>query len=500
MMGSRWAAVVLVAAATGAAAAPAQAGRLLVMDTNGRVHARADRFLPARAPAAAATTPRDGGRSAPSARRGATARAAATKPGTRTTRRALRALRDREAIDEATYDRALRDDRRARQLRRRLEGARHVAMAGVLADLDGIAARRQLLASRLPALLATLEANIRWWTTGPLLAPGQRVAFAGSDLVWQHYPGHGIQLQWLATFGKANALWKERRNTRFEDLLAESLALAGRRGGGVAFEYLFAFDGGAPPWVSGLAQGTALTAFSRGSTRLHDPAWLEAARSALGIFRTPPPTGVAQPTPDGTHYLQYSFAPRLHILNGFIQSLNGLFDYATTADDAEARALFDAGAAEARAELPDYDTGGWSRYSNFSDSSLSYHKLLRDFLLGLCKRLQRHDLDPQPFCAYGYRFAVDLTTPPELSFASSRARLRARRRARVVVRVDKPARLTLTIRRGSFARSITASVSSGRHVLTWRPPRAGSYDYELSATDLAGNSASARSAARVRRR
>src|SRR5439155_1184059 len=82
--------------------------------------------------------------------------------------------------------------------------------------------------------------------------------------------------------------------------------------GGIAWEYLFKFDGGRPPWVSGLAQGTALSALSRAAVRLGRSDYFEAARSALGIFKTPPPAGVRVDTPAGAHYLQYSFDPDLH--------------------------------------------------------------------------------------------------------------------------------------------------------------------------------------------
>src|SRR4029079_18430406 len=41
-------------------------------------------------------------------------------------------------------------------------------------------------------------------------------------------------------------------------LLDRMLALASDRGGFTAWEYFFAFGGGAPPWIRGLAQGTAI--------------------------------------------------------------------------------------------------------------------------------------------------------------------------------------------------------------------------------------------------
>ena len=77
--------------------------------------------------------------------------------------------------------------------------------------MHNIAAAGQLTASRLPALFATLAANRQWWANGPLLASGQRVEFAGSQLVWEYYPGQGIQLQVLGSFGKADGLYTGRR-------------------------------------------------------------------------------------------------------------------------------------------------------------------------------------------------------------------------------------------------------------------------------------------------
>ena len=166
-------------------------------------------------------------------------------------------------------------------------------------------------------MFLTVQRNRQWWASRPLLAPGARVGFAGSELVWQHYAGQGIQLQWLGTFGRANALFTggRRYDGRLRALIGEVLPLAAGRAGGRAWEYLFRFGAGRPPWVSGLAQGTAVQALSRAAIRLGDPALLGAARAALGLFRAAPPQGVRVATPAGAHYLIYSFAPRLRVLN-----------------------------------------------------------------------------------------------------------------------------------------------------------------------------------------
>jgi hypothetical protein len=467
----------------------AAASPVLVMDHDGRVHARNDRFLRAADELTQVGDARD--------RRGRSARRAA-KAATGATPSALRALLDSGAIDQATYDEAADVYARARRLLGKVTGFRRVQMGAVLANQERMAAAGRLTASRLPALMQTLARNVEWWSNGPLLSPGRRVSFAGSRIVWQHYANQGLQIQWLATWGKANALFKDKlHDTEFRAALDEALALAGQRAGGVAFEYLFPFDGGSPPWVSGLAQGTALTALSRGAIRLADNSYFLAARSALGIFRTPPPEGVAQPNATGTHYLQYSFTGQ-HILNGFVQALNGLHDFAVYANDDEGRALFAAGEQELRAELPAYDTGGWSRYSPGKDSPLSYHELLLDFLHSLCIRMRHSGEDGEGYCAASDRFAAYLTTPPVVTLSPASTTARKKRLTAVRFGIDKPGTVTVVLKRSGFFKRLAARVSSGPHSFPWRPPRAGTYTVRVDAVDLKGNKASIDGTAEIR--
>jgi hypothetical protein len=57
-------------------------------------------------------------------------------------------------------------------------------------------------------------------------------------------------------------------------------------------------------------------------------------------------------TPPAPHYAEYTYAPGDRILNGFIQSLVGLYDYTSITKDPLGLQLFEAGDAEARAEVP----------------------------------------------------------------------------------------------------------------------------------------------------
>ncbi|MEA2356359.1 MAG: hypothetical protein QOD61_2488, partial [Solirubrobacteraceae bacterium] len=173
------------------------------------------------------------------------------------------------AIDQATHDRYAKTLVDARRSLGRLTGTRRVELGAVLSNLDRIAAAGLLTPSRLPGLILTVGRNRQWWTTGPLLGDGQRVGFPGSQLVWEYYAGQGIEIQWLGTFGRANGYFLGGRghDAELTALLDEAVGLATQRAGGLAWEYDFRFDGGAPPWVSGLAQGTAIQALSRAAVR-----------------------------------------------------------------------------------------------------------------------------------------------------------------------------------------------------------------------------------------
>ena len=462
--------VVLLAAALAVLLCPAAAGAagtVLVLDGHGRVHARHDRFLPP-ADRAAARAP--------------AARPRAAPPGP-TVPAALDAMLAAGAIDQGRHDAWAKAFDDAKATLRKLHGARHRQLDAVLANTRALAAGGLLTPPRALLTFLTLERNRAWWAGGPLLRYGQRVSFSGSELVWQYYPGQGIQVQWLGTFGRANGLFQsQNHDPELRALVDEALALAVPRGGGIAWESLFTFDGGRPPWVSGLSLGTAIQALSRAAVRLQAPTYFQAARSALGIFRTPPPEGVLAATPVGAHYLQYSFNPNLRILNGFIQALNGLFDFAALANDPEGRALFAAGEAEARIEVPLFDTGAWSLYRPGRESDLGYHKLLRDFLRGLCARVP----DPAVYCVEADKLTAYLRQPPVLALLSTSAR--RKKPSKVTFTVNKVSTVSLTLlRRGTPVLSRSARFGYGRHGFAFRPRKRGALEVRLRAVDLAGN-------------
>jgi len=429
----------------------------------------------------------------------APARAALPRAGTPRGRvpDVLRKLLHRGEIDAAHYDtwRGIWHD--SYRTLKHVDGARRSLLFAVRANVAVLARDRLLTADRAPLAFLTLERNRQWWLRGPLLPGAQRVEFPRSELVWQMYAGQGLQLQWLATFGKANGLWASGQDERLRALLDEALALAAHRAGGIAFEYQFAFGGGRPPWASAMAQATGMQALARAAVRLGLPADLDAARAAMGIFRTAPPEGVLVRTAAGAHYLIYSFAPRLRVLNAFTQTVDALHDFALLAADQGVQQLYAAGEAELRATLAAWDTGAWSLYSlGGSESDLNYHTVARDFLRGLCDRLRtdrragRSPPDPALYCDVAARYTTYLSQPPRVSVRDGRAV--KGRPATVRFAVSKASTLAVTLLRSdAIALRWTARVGRGTHRLRIVPRKPGPLVVSVRAVDLAGNVAQA---------
>ena len=407
----------------------------------------------------------------------------------------LQSLLGSAQIDQPHYGADLATYVSAKRALGALGGTRRAELGAVLANVQAIAAAGALSASRLGALFLTLERNLQVWRGGALPAPNTYVSDPGSEIVWEYYPGQGVEIQWLATFGKGNSYYARHEDANLRQLLSEVMPLAAQRAGGIAWEYIFRFDGGAPPWTSGLSQGTALQLLARAYARFGEPAYLAAAQQALPLFEVAPPQGVRVATPAGALYAEYTYAPSDRILNGFIQALVGLYDYASITHDPIGAQLFEAGDAQARAMLGTYNTGAWSLYDQFGESSLNYHELLAEFLTHLCERTRKGaPLAPHAalaedaiYCATAQAFDADLHTPPVLALLSQQ--LRGGTRAGVQVSLSKVALVELTVMQGArVVRRVAATVERGTPRLLWVTPRAGgTFTASVTATDLAGN-------------
>jgi D-glucuronyl C5-epimerase C-terminus len=459
--------------------AGAEAARVVVLGPGGRAHVAQDRFLPAEIPTPAPAT------TAPPTRTPVrTLKAARKRPQPPSASSTLLALRQHGTITPGQYRAYHGTLMAAEQTAAHLTGTRKAELDAVLANLHAIAVAKQLSPSRLPALFLTLANNRRWWTTGPLLSYGERVEFNGSQLVWEYYPGQGIELQALGSFGKADGLYTAGRSYygQMRQLLAELIPLAATRAGGLTWEYYFQFDGGLPPWTSAMSQATALEALTRGYKAFGDTAYLGLAHRALPVFNAHPPTGVSLRTSRGLRFVQYTFTPGTSIINAFLQALIGLYDYAHVSKDPKAISLFAAGDAEARAEVPSFDTGAWSLYQPGIEDSLDYHELVTGFLEQMCQRTRA-----LVYCTTASRFTADLTTAPVLRQLT----LTARRKRAFSLRfqLSKYSHVGVVVLRGTrTVFSTSASFAYGSRAFAIPAlSNAGSYTVHLAATDLAGN-------------
>jgi hypothetical protein len=453
----------------------ANAASVIVLGSGGRAVVRNDPFL-----TSTPVTPLPSGLQAVAARH----RSGPRRPPERTMRSELVRLYRIHAINRADYRRYSASFNTALATVRRLKGTRALELESVVQNLHQIAATGMLTTSRLPALFLTLDRNRQWWTTGPLLNAAQRVEFAGSGLVWQYYPGQGIELQVLGSFGRADGLYTAgpTEYSQMRALLTELIPLAAIRSGGLTWEYYFSFDGGAPPWTSAMSQGTALEALARAYQAFGDGRYLTIASRALSIFQHGPPAGVSMSTQLGRRYLQYSFAPDAAIINAFLQTLIGLYDYAHVSGNQQAARLFAAGDAEALAEVPHYDTGAWSLYEPGQEDTLDYHVLVTGFLHALCTRT-----GAPVYCTTAAHFDSDLTTPPSLKLLTVSAR--TRKTSAIRFWLSKYSRVGIVLLRGTRT-VFTTSADFPYGVSEFSIPKLtapGSYTVRLAATDLAGN-------------
>ena len=289
-------------------AAPPAARGVLVMDAHGRVRAHRD--------AAAATT----AEARPSA---AAAHALRAQPATRaraqTTRGSvlavLGALGARGEVTPEERTTWAAGWRSASATLKKLRGARRAQLGAVAANLTALARAGRLTPSRAPQAFLTLERNRAWWTSGPLLAAtASASASAAAELVWQFYPGQGLQIQWLGHVRQAQrAVARGQGNDRASRAAGRGpVARPPQRAGGLALEYLFHFDGGPPPWVSALAQGTGLQALSRAAVAAAPPRPLPRHRAsgARHLHARRRRRACACAPTAGAHYLQYSCPPQ----------------------------------------------------------------------------------------------------------------------------------------------------------------------------------------------
>jgi hypothetical protein len=408
-----------------------------------------------------------------------------------------------QAIDAATRDGYLRSWSAALGTYRGLGGQRRLELGYVIGTIRSLAVQKHLSA-RLAPLFLMLDRNREWWSKAGPPASGARLRFGNSRVLFQYFPGEGLQLHPLGNFGQANGYWLGHRDSDLRSLLEDLKKIAVKRGGFLTWEYYFAFGGGSPPWISAMAQGTAMQAYARASQRLSDPDLLEVARRARGAFEQSTPVGVHAQQGSQDWYALYSFGPRMNVLNGLLQAVNGVRTYAAVSGDQQAQRIFELGDKTARAVIGQFDTGAWSLYDRpngrpGTEASLNYHTLNRDFSQNLCKATKA-----EAYCKATDNFTRYLKEDPTFDpYRAVPSPATAGRGVKFRFRLSKISRVGIVVKEsgsGKVYLSTSTFLPWGGRWFQWVPPkRSGehTYTYSLYARDLAGNSSSVTGEVRV---
>ena len=134
------------------------------------------------------------------------------------------------------------------------------------------------------------------------------------------------------------------------------------------------------PWVSGMAQGEALSVLLRAHQLMGKQKYLDTARAAWKIFHVSVQDGgVISYFPDNRPIIEEYPSTELMtgVLNGFISAIFGVYDFAQYMDDRQADQFFLKLVDSLKHNLDCYDCGYWSYYDQKPPirlTSKAYHR------------------------------------------------------------------------------------------------------------------------------
>jgi heparosan-N-sulfate-glucuronate 5-epimerase len=157
------------------------------------------------------------------------------------------------------------------------------------------------------------------------------------------------------------------------DWLLENEVTRAEVGGVWPVPYGVGLYGLAPGWISALVQGQALSVLARAWYLTRRDAYLATARRGLGPFYKTVSNGGVRAELSGGRVVfeEYPTAAPSVVLNGFISTLWGLRDVSHIGECAEAGVLYEQGLSSLVGSLHEYDTGFWSRYSQYESPRFS---------------------------------------------------------------------------------------------------------------------------------
>jgi hypothetical protein len=427
------------------------------------------------------------------------ARPVASKSPARTVGAAVRRAHLTGAITWTERVKFEDDLKKAKRATRTLPDARSAEVQGVLGVARTLARRGELGGERLVAVMYAVNATTYVMRTRPFPLPKDRLLLPRDGLVYEFRPGSGVQPHALGTAGRLNALagacLHERREAKCRPGAVRRTADAMLRVGvrdrdELRMEYEFPFGGGRAGFTSSMAQATAAQALARAGRATGEVRYAKGASSAYRSL-----VSDATSVRSGgqvRRFAMYSFRKSMRVLNGEIQTLVGLNDYARVSGNDDARRIVARAARGLVAQFDDWDTGAWTLYNKGGrEATLHYHALAAQFAGRACDQHLA-----KGFCPAARRFARYTHEKPRLQLAVD-PRVRAPRRVAVAVSSSKLTSGALLVRGPANYRA-KYPLTLGRSTVVVRFPVRREGRFRVVLTGTAVNGKSDREAALVR--
>jgi heparosan-N-sulfate-glucuronate 5-epimerase len=184
----------------------------------------------------------------------------------------------------------------------------------------------------------------------------------------------------------------------------------------------------APGWISGMAQGEAISVLLRAHAHTGEARYREAAIGGFGLFTADVRDGGVMREIDGALVVEeYPTTTPTAVLNGWIFGLLGLHELRVATGEAEVAATFARTRAGLLALLERYDVGWWSRYSlrdhGRPDLAKPFYQRLHVVLLDA---VDLAEPDPR-LAAMARRWERDITRPAMARIAVNKTMFRVYR-------------------------------------------------------------------------
>jgi heparosan-N-sulfate-glucuronate 5-epimerase len=197
---------------------------------------------------------------------------------------------------------------------------------------------------------------------GPFDADGVPLIDYGTG-IGVHYNPWYVGHHALAVYQKFSEEGDSGQLEQFMRQVAWFKRTAERSGDSAVWSYRFGWLGIEPPWISGLAQGYAISTLVRAYVTSGDEEALDLAWRAHQPMVSNVEAGGLLHTADGWSVIEeYPRQKPWHVLNGHLFAIFGLYELWEVTGDGALRLQLDRLGAEMAAHLAKYDTGWWSLY------------------------------------------------------------------------------------------------------------------------------------------